>query len=105
MKTLTISFDERAFSLIAIKKAAYRYVYAFTTDISIVDGQISCVLTFDSPTNEDDKARLCADFKKEVLDQDLRETLQVQTEAVRNVILSHAFSRTGLSADAPLPSN
>lgn len=105
MKTLTISFDERVFSLIAIKKAAYRYVYAFTTEISIADGQITCMLTFDSPTNEADELRLSADFKKEVLDQDLREKLQVETEAVRNVILAHAFSQTGLSVNAPFPSN
>ena len=39
------------------------------------------------------------DFKKEVLDQDLRENIKRETEAVRNLILSHAFSKTGLIQD------
>jgi His-Xaa-Ser system protein HxsD len=38
-------------------------------------------------------------FKKEVLDQDLRLKLKAETEPIRNLILAHAFSKTGLIAD------
>ncbi len=35
-------------------------------------------------------------FKKEVLDQDLREKIAKETEEVRNLILAHAFSKTSI---------
>ena len=102
---LSVSFDSKVFSLGAVKKAAYRYLHAFATDISIVDGQMTCVLTFSSPTTEEEGVRLVNELKKEVLDQDLRERLQSETEAVRNVILAHAFSKTGLISDEPISGN
>jgi len=36
------------------------------------------------------------DFKKEVLDQHLREKIKAETDDIRNLILSVAFSSTGL---------
>lgn len=102
---LTLSFDGAVFSLNAVKKAAYRYVHTFTTDISIADGQIHCVLSFASPVAEEDRLRLVSELKKEVLDQDLRERLQAETGAVRNMILAHAFSKTGLISHEPLSGN
>jgi len=36
------------------------------------------------------------------LDQDLRETLKVETEPVRNLILAHAFSKTGIISHEPI---
>lgn len=104
-KTFTVSFDGKVFSLAAVKKAAYRYLHIFTSEISLVDGQIQCVLTCASPTTEADGIQLVNELKKEVLDQDLREQLKAETEAVRNVILAHAFSKTGLIRDESLPGN
>ncbi len=105
IKTLSVSFDSKVFCLAAVKKAAYRYLHAFTTGISIVDGRIDCKLSFSSPVTDAEGLRLVNELKKEVLDQDLREQLQARTEAVRNVILAHAFSKTGLISDERLSGN
>lgn len=105
IRTLSLTFDKGVYSLTAVKKSAYRYLHAFTTDISIVEGTICCVLNFVSSVNEADAVRLSNELKKEVLDQDLREKLHAETEAVRNVILAHAFSQTGLVNNEPFPGN
>lgn len=103
--TVSLTFDSKVYSLNAVKTAAHRFLRFLTTDISIVDGQILCSLTFPSGVTEQQSLQLVTDFKKEVLDQDLRERLKVETEAVRNVILAHAFSKTGLVSNEPLSGN
>src|SRR4051812_36587837 len=91
---IAVTFDSQVYSLTAVKKAAYKYLDRFSADISIVDTTISCRLTSTSSNEQGSRQRLIEDFRKEVLDQDLRETLKSETEAVRNLILSYAFSRT-----------
>ena len=104
-RSLSLTFDSAVYSLNAVKSAAFRLLRSFTTDISVVGGQIHCVLTFVSPVKEQVAERLALEFKKEILDQDLRERLKVETEAVRNVILAHAFSKTGLINNEPISGN
>lgn len=100
--TVTVIFDANVFSLNAVKKAAYRHLRTFTTEISVMDGQIQCALSFPTPISEEETVRMGNEFKKEVLDQDLREQLHIETAAIRNVILAHAFSKTGLITDEPV---
>jgi His-Xaa-Ser system protein HxsD len=104
-RTVCLTFDEKVYSLNAVKKAAFQQIRYFTTDITIVDEQIQCLLVFSSPVTDEQTLRFASDFKKEVLDQDLRERLRAETEAVRNVILAHAFSKTGLVNNEPLSGN
>ena len=101
-KTLSVKFDNQVFSLMAVKKATYKYIDSFSADINVKDGEIRCLLNFSSPRNDESCARLIDDFKKEVLDQDLREHLKVETEPVRNLILAHTFSKTGLVSNEPV---
>lgn len=101
-KYIALTFDGKVVSVIAIKKAAYKYVRSFSADIAMEGDRINCQLTFSSPVSEEEAGRLVEDFKKEVLDQDLRERLKAETEAVRNVILAYAFSKTGLISDESL---
>jgi len=101
-KSVAVSFDGHVFSLMAVKKAAYRYIDSFSADISIKDEEIRCVLNFTSPRSDESCARLVDDFKKEVLDQELREKLKAETEPVRNLILAHAFSKTGIVSNEPV---
>lgn len=103
--SVVVIFDDRVFSLTAIKKAAYTYLRTFSTEIIPKGNQIHCQLVFTVPIDEAARARCIEEFKKEVLDQDLRERLKVETEAVRNVILAHAFSKTGLSTNESLSRN
>ena len=49
--------------------------------------------------SEDEADRVVADFRNEVLDQVLRARIRTETEEVRNLILSLAFSRTGLTGE------
>src|SRR5438309_11911547 len=100
-KSVSVSFDSHVFALMAVKKAAYRYIDSFSADISIKDEEIRCVLNFIPPRSDESCARLVDDFKKEVLDQELREKLKVETEPVRNLILAHAFSKTGIVSNEP----
>ncbi len=90
-----LTFDERAHSVEAIQKAAYRSMNAMVMDISICDGVIRCAI---QPVSEIDQSafeRELQEFKKEVLDQQLRLKLKAETESVRNLILGIAFSKTG----------
>ncbi len=96
---ISVTFDSQVYSLTAVKKAAYKYLDCFSADISIVGTKINCRLTFTSSNDHGSRQRLVEDFRKEVLDQDLREALKVETEAVRNLILSYAFSQTAIPSD------
>jgi His-Xaa-Ser system protein HxsD len=101
-KTISVDFDSRVFSLIAVKKAAYRYIDSFSVDISLTNDEVRCLLKLTSPKSDESLGRLVDDFKKEVLDQDLREKLKIETEPVRNLILAHAFSKTGIISHEPV---
>lgn len=46
--------------------------------------------------SESSMDRIVDDFKKEVLDQELRMVIKAESEPYRNLILSHVFSRTSL---------
>ena len=94
--SLDINFDDRVFSLDSVKKAAYRFIDKFSIDIKLAENQIHCVLTFSQNISPEGAAFLLDDFKREVLDQDLRATIASETEGVRNLVLAHAFSRTSL---------
>ena len=92
--TVVARFDERVYSMLAIKKAAYRMGDRCSFAISIADGEVTAVLT---PRGVNDNlALLEAEFRNAVLDQDLREIVARETEAVRNLIIAQAFSRTAL---------
>lgn len=96
LKKLLVTFDCQVYSLIAVKKAAYKYMDSAFANISIGGNNICCLLNFPSSSSDESCSKLVEEFKKEVLDQDLREKIKVETEAVRNLILAYAFSQTGI---------
>ncbi|MGH7745225.1 MAG: His-Xaa-Ser system protein HxsD [Candidatus Dormibacteria bacterium] len=93
--SLVIRFATDVFSLESVKRAAYVFTDRYSFDIRIDSDEIVCVATSldDRCSGSDEFAKR---FKNAVLDQDLRERIALETEAVRNVILAHAFSKTGL---------
>ena len=93
---LEIGFEGRVFSLDSIKRAAYRFIDKFSVDFHLSGDQILCVLNFSPKISPEGASYLLDDFKREVLDQDLRIAIAKETEGVRNLILAHAFSRTSL---------
>lgn len=100
-----IRFDSNLFSGEAIKRALYRLSDRFVADILKQGSEFVCTLEFPPGKSPESIKRDIANFKKEVLDQDLREKIRAETEPVRNLILAHAFSKTGLIADEQVPAN
>lgn len=96
---VNIVFDGSVYSINAIKKAAYRKMQHFGINVAIQDGQVLCSLSFKDSLSKAQIDEYLNDFKREVLDQDLRESIKTETELVRNLILSHTFSKTGLIGD------
>jgi His-Xaa-Ser system protein HxsD len=102
---ILIRFDDRIISLPAVKKAAYKYINSFAVDFSLKDNEILCSLTFTAPATEELALRLVEDFKKEALDQDLREQIKTETEPIRHLIFALAFSKTGIVDSEQVPKN
>lgn len=92
----TLLFSALVYNLTGIKKAAYRFSDALSVDITPRSDEIECVLHFLPGVKEDQVDRIVASFKNEVLDQDLRSIISKETEAIRNAVLAHALSKTGL---------
>lgn len=90
-----LTLDQSVYSLEAVQKAAYRFIDRLTILISQDGKQIVCeiepVASLSKPYEE-----VLASFKQELLDQQLRSQIKAETESVRNLILSLAFSRSGL---------
>ena len=89
------TFDVKAYSIEDIQQAAYRGSKFFTVDLVCKDA-IQCTLIPSIGVSEHDFAAAVESFKKDVLDYHLRATIKAETSSVRNLILSLAFSKTGL---------
>ena len=92
-----LSFPKNVYSLDVIKKAAYKFSDRASFDFESNDDQIFCnvVLAAKDLTITD----FTFAFKNEVLDQDLRESIAIETTPMRNAVLAHAFSKTGLQSN------
>lgn len=90
--TLTIEFGPNEFRAEAYKRAAYVMMDRVTCSIRTSDLRTICELELLSAAPSSNIVR---DFRREVLDQDLRISIETQTEPMRNLILGLAFSRVG----------
>jgi His-Xaa-Ser system protein HxsD len=71
-----LGFDKNAASLDSIKRAAYRFIDKFSTEFLIEGSTIKTVLRFGASVSEDDADVVVEEFRKEVLDQDLRASVR-----------------------------
>ena len=96
----TLVFDPAVCALIALEKAAYRFSDRFTCRIETTQAGLQVTLK-PKRANMSDETHQAAldDFQTEVLDQNLREKIKIETAPIRNLILAHAFSRTGLVSE------
>lgn len=99
----TVRVDLTVYSLDSIKRAAYRLTDRFALDLRVEDNTAMCDLIFDEGTSAEAMEQGTSQFRKELLDQDLRTSINHETAAVRNLILAHAFSKTGLIGDESVP--
>ena len=96
MTEITISIDPHVYRLSAVKKAAYRLGGRCFVKIEMLpEGGIQVSLTAKSENASPDTIE--GDFRNELLDQDLRESIAEQTERVRNLLLAQAFSEISLT--------
>src|SRR4051794_9193018 len=92
-----VSADLRAYRLLAIQKAAYRFAARCTVLIGHSSGtDVPLTFTFERDTSEHAALAMVREFFRELLDQELREQIGGETREIRALILAHAFSRTGL---------
>lgn len=89
-----LHFAAGLFDLDAYKKAAYRMSERADIELHPADGAMRCLLR--SRVADTTPDALAAEFRQHVLDYDLRGRIAKETEPVRNLILAHAFSKTGL---------
>src|SRR4051812_23360960 len=88
-----IVLDLRVYRLTAVKKAAYRFADRFTAILGSPDhDQIPVSLRFKPNVAEGAAREITRQFFQELLDQELREHIADETNAVRTLILAHAFS-------------
>ncbi len=90
-----VCFAAGLYDLDAIKRAAYRFSDRVRVEIEPTETVVICRLHPLMAVSEADHLAIVSDFSIEVLDQDLRRTIAAETESVRNLILSIAFSKTG----------
>ncbi|OPA85365.1 His-Xaa-Ser system protein HsxD [Pseudomonas fluorescens] len=95
----SVVFDEQLYDAQVLQKAAYRSLNSLTVEINIGNGELRCALS--SNIGVDEPAFLLAiqEFKKDVLDYQLRHQLAVETQPIKNLILGLAFSKTGLISE------
>jgi His-Xaa-Ser system protein HxsD len=95
----TLAFDERLYDAQALQKAAYRSINSLTVDITLSEGQFICVVSSNLGVDEPSFLSAIQEFKKDVLDYQLRHRLNAETQPIKNLILGLAFSKTGLISE------
>lgn len=96
MESHTLFFDVTIYSSEALKKAAYRLMDRCVAEISREESAYKVILKALAPKSDLGMDRLRDDFAREVLDQELRLAIKIESEPYRNLILAHVFSRTSL---------
>lgn len=94
-----IVFDKEIYGIEDIQKALYRNMAAFTAELKTDLHSIYCYISSNENVNEDSFKISVENFKKDVLDYNLRKKIALETEGIRNLILGVAFSKTGLHDD------
>lgn len=89
---VSIEFGPNEFRAEAYKRAAYVMMDKVACSIRTSDLGTVCELEL---LSEAPSHLIVRDFRREVLDQDLRISIEAQTEPMRNLILGLAFSRVG----------
>jgi His-Xaa-Ser system protein HxsD len=92
---MKLKLDDKIYSLEAAQKASYRFIDRLTILISTSKGSLLCEINPVKGTESSLEENL-ENFKRELLDQQLRKQIKEETEPVRNLILAYAFSRSTL---------
>ncbi|POA47179.1 His-Xaa-Ser system protein HsxD [Pseudomonas sp. MPR-ANC1] len=96
---VTLVFDEQLYDAQTLQKAAYRAMNSLTADIARSEGKLSCVLSSNIGIDEPSFLLATQEFKKDVVDYQLRLRLDAETLQIKNLILGLTFSKTGLISE------
>jgi His-Xaa-Ser system protein HxsD len=91
---LVVDFPRTAFSIEAVKRAAYALMARYDVAIDTSADVIRCSVR--PAQSKVDMSTAERDLRREVVDHDLRISIERQTSAYRDAILGLAFSKTGL---------
>jgi His-Xaa-Ser system protein HxsD len=92
----TARFSSSIYDVSIVKRAAYRFTDVAAIDIWPYGEEIECTFNFRNSASAANAEKIISEFKIEVLDQDLRSAVAIETAGVRNAILAYAFSKSGL---------
>ncbi|MEB3211783.1 MAG: His-Xaa-Ser system protein HxsD [Leptolyngbyaceae bacterium] len=92
---MKLHLSKEIYSLEATQKSAYRFIDRLTVLIEESADCWQCEID-PVPGQEETFNQHLSNFKRELLDQQLRKQIKEETEPVRNLILAYAFSRSGL---------
>ena len=94
-----VTFSKETSNIASLKRAAYKHTDKCAVEFLTDKNEIACVFQFKNEISEDEFSQFVVEFRSDVLDEDLRNEISIQTEPIRNLILAHAFSKTGLDGD------
>jgi len=91
----------KSFSLNAVKNTCYRYAASGFHKLTTEEKEQWAKIHFKIPATLTSKEEedLITRFHTDLVDQDLRETVQKKTKIVRNLILTNAFADSSLVDD------
>ncbi len=91
---IVVDFPCAGFSIEAVKRAAYALMAQYDVSIDVTAEVILCAVR---PAHAKvDMVTAERDLRREVVDHDLRISIEQQTSPYRDAILGLAFSKTGL---------
>lgn len=93
--TIVVELPSSVFNIEAAKRAAYVMMRRVTVIFEDSSSGVRCVLNGIAVPSETADL-LERDFRRELIDQDLRMSIEAKTQPMRDAILGLAFSRTGL---------
>lgn len=91
-----ITYDKQSYDAEALQKAAYRGLNYLTLEYTVDEANYYCILRPNKDISNDDFNAAVEEYRKDVVDYQLRRKIKLETEPVRNLILGIAFSQTGL---------
>jgi His-Xaa-Ser system protein HxsD len=89
-------YDSSLYPAEVIQKAAYKSLNKMTLNLKVVGSNLVCELQSNKNISDEAFELAVEEFKKDVLDYLLRDKIKKESEPLRNLILSIAFSKTGL---------
>lgn len=93
----SVTYEKEIYNITSIQKAAYRNLNSISVNIVSKELLYVCEISPNLETSPQEFEQAIQEFKKDVLDYQLRYQLDNETKATKNLILGLVFSKTGLT--------